>query len=221
MGFVFLLACVGLLWGLIAPRHIAKIVPGKGEITRKRSSLGFGVVALVSMIIGAAAAPPSVSLKTANTSNSAKTATQSQPQVITKQEQTTDPVPFATVNQNDSTLPKGQTKIIQAGVNGEQTTTYTVTYSDGVETNRQQAGQSVVTKAPVDQIVAVGTYVAPPQPSCTNGTYVNSVGNTVCRPETNSSAPAGATARCGDGTYSFSQSRSGTCSHHGGVAAWL
>ena len=36
-----------------------------------------------------------------------------------------------------------------------------------------------------------------------------------------SSIPAGATAECRDGTYSFSQSRSGTCSHHGGVARWL
>ena len=34
-------------------------------------------------------------------------------------------------------------------------------------------------------------------------------------------APPGATARCNDGTYSYSQHRSGTCSHHGGVAAWL
>ena len=33
--------------------------------------------------------------------------------------------------------------------------------------------------------------------------------------------PPGATARCRDGTYSFSQHRSGTCSYHGGVAAWL
>ena len=36
-----------------------------------------------------------------------------------------------------------------------------------------------------------------------------------------SSAPPGATARCNDGTYSYSQHRQGTCSHHGGVAAWL
>jgi Protein of unknown function (DUF3761) len=35
------------------------------------------------------------------------------------------------------------------------------------------------------------------------------------------SAPPGATARCRDGTYSFSTHHSGTCSHHGGVAAWL
>jgi hypothetical protein len=35
------------------------------------------------------------------------------------------------------------------------------------------------------------------------------------------SAPIGASARCRDGTYSFSQHRRGTCSWHGGVALWL
>jgi hypothetical protein len=34
-------------------------------------------------------------------------------------------------------------------------------------------------------------------------------------------SPEGATARCGDGTYSHSQQHSGACSHHGGVAQWL
>jgi hypothetical protein len=34
-------------------------------------------------------------------------------------------------------------------------------------------------------------------------------------------APPGATARCRDGTYSYSKHHSGTCSHHGGVAKWL
>jgi hypothetical protein len=33
--------------------------------------------------------------------------------------------------------------------------------------------------------------------------------------------PVGATAICKDGTYSYSQHRRGTCSHHGGVAIWL
>jgi uncharacterized protein DUF3761 len=36
-----------------------------------------------------------------------------------------------------------------------------------------------------------------------------------------SATPAGASARCRDGTYSFSRHRSGMCSHHGGVATWL
>jgi hypothetical protein len=58
--------------------------------------------------------------------------------------------------------------------------------------------------------------------TCTNGTYVNSAGNTVCKPEESSTGPpAGATAECTDGTYSFSESRSGTCSSHDGVARWL
>jgi Protein of unknown function (DUF3761) len=35
------------------------------------------------------------------------------------------------------------------------------------------------------------------------------------------SPPPGATALCRDGSYSFSHHRSGTCSHHGGVAKWL
>jgi hypothetical protein len=61
-----------------------------------------------------------------------------------------------------------------------------------------------------------------PKPKCTdNGTYINSKGETVKRPENCSAAPQGATAQCRDGSYSFSQSRRGTCSHHGGVAKWL
>src|SRR5437879_1944981 len=60
------------------------------------------------------------------------------------------------------------------------------------------------------------------KPKCTdNGTYVNSKGQTVPRPENCSAAPEGATAQCRDGSYSFSRSRRGTCSHHGGVAKWL
>ena len=51
--------------------------------------------------------------------------------------------------------------------------------------------------------------------------YTNSYGNTVQSPTRYNKAPAGATALCRDGSYSFSQSRRGTCSHHGGVANLL
>lgn len=50
--------------------------------------------------------------------------------------------------------------------------------------------------------------------------YTNSYGNRVQSPTYYDSKPPGATALCRDGTYSFSQSRRGTCSHHGGVARW-
>ena len=55
------------------------------------------------------------------------------------------------------------------------------------------------------------------------GSYVNSDGKSVHRPAHTESGrtPEGATAQCRDNTYSFSQHRRGTCSHHGGVARWL
>jgi hypothetical protein len=61
------------------------------------------------------------------------------------------------------------------------------------------------------------------QAECPSGTYENSAGNIVCKPyaPSNGEQPAGASAECEDGTYSFSESRSGTCSHHGGVKQWL
>src|SRR4051812_20980711 len=46
--------------------------------------------------------------------------------------------------------------------------------------------------------------------------YTNSAHRRVQSPTRYDKAPAGATAQCRDLTYSFSQSRRGTCSHHGG-----
>jgi hypothetical protein len=40
-------------------------------------------------------------------------------------------------------------------------------------------------------------------------------------PPASSVPPAGATAKCKDGTYSKSTHHSGTCSKHGGVDQWL
>lgn len=53
------------------------------------------------------------------------------------------------------------------------------------------------------------------------GYYTNTYGETVKRPSYQRSVPADASAVCRDGTYSYSRSRRGTCSHHGGVAEWL
>jgi hypothetical protein len=56
-----------------------------------------------------------------------------------------------------------------------------------------------------------------------HGSYINSSGQRVHSPahSRTSDVPTGATAKCRDGTYSFSQHHSGTCSHHGGVENWL
>jgi hypothetical protein len=56
----------------------------------------------------------------------------------------------------------------------------------------------------------------------THGSYTNVSGHHVHRPSKSRSGgkPAGATAHCRDGSWSFSEHHSGTCSHHGGVAEW-
>ncbi|ATJ92649.1 hypothetical protein CIW82_13350 [Acetobacter tropicalis] len=56
-----------------------------------------------------------------------------------------------------------------------------------------------------------------------HGHYRNSDGTSVHSPAHTHSgqAPAGATAKCGDGSFSFSQHHRGTCSRHGGVVSWL
>jgi len=54
--------------------------------------------------------------------------------------------------------------------------------------------------------------------ACSRGYYLNVTGHCVHSP---SAYPAGATARCRDGAYSYSLHASGTCSHHGGVARWI
>jgi len=59
---------------------------------------------------------------------------------------------------------------------------------------------------------------APTSGTCPSDYYRNSSGHCIHRP---SSDPAGATALCVDGTYSYSEHASGTCSYHGGVARWI
>jgi Protein of unknown function (DUF3761) len=117
-------------------------------------------------------------------------------------------------------------------------------------TEKQVKGAQSPTNTPVPELTATPTpsptltppptqvYIAPTTPytpptqtpaSQTNGQldnnnyYTNVDGNQVHSPANtdDGSVPAGATAQCGDGTYSFSQHHSGTCSHHGGVAQWL
>jgi uncharacterized protein YraI len=53
--------------------------------------------------------------------------------------------------------------------------------------------------------------------------YVNVDGEWVPSPTRTADGqpPPGASAKCRDGTFSFSRHRQGTCSHHGGVAEWL
>jgi hypothetical protein len=72
-------------------------------------------------------------------------------------------------------------------------------------------GEELLGKAPLREAVDLGRG------------YINSRGQWIPSPTWTRDGlpPQGATARCSDDSFSFSQSSRGTCSWHGGVAEWL
>jgi hypothetical protein len=60
-------------------------------------------------------------------------------------------------------------------------------------------------------------------PHATGSGYINVDGEWVPSPiwTKDGKPPAGSSAKCRDGSFSFSHHRRGTCSYHGGVARWL
>ena len=69
-------------------------------------------------------------------------------------------VDYDVIRRDDSTLPMGEERVSVKGITGERTVTYEATYIKGVETGRKNINEEV-TKAPVDEVVLVGTYVEP------------------------------------------------------------
>lgn len=78
------------------------------------------------------------------------------PVVEKKTVKSTQRIAFSTKTVKDANLASGTKKVRTKGVNGTRTVTYEVTYTDGKETGRKVVG-STVTKAPVTEVVAVGT----------------------------------------------------------------
>ena len=68
---------------------------------------------------------------------------------------TIEAVPFKTVKQPDATLPKGQNKVVQKGVSGEQIIFSEVTTVDGKQSSK--VIKTSITKQPVDEVIAIGT----------------------------------------------------------------
>ena len=67
-----------------------------------------------------------------------------------------EPQVHSTVKKETDSLPKGETKVETAGVDGLVRTTYEVTTQDGKEVSRTPVAQVVVTQK-VDEVVLVGT----------------------------------------------------------------
>ena len=85
------------------------------------------------------------------------------PTVTVKEEVKTEPVAFQIIKATDATLPAGTEKVTRQGVKGVRTIVYSVTYTNNVETARTVKSDSVTTPA-VNELVSVGSYVAPTTP---------------------------------------------------------
>lgn len=153
-----------------------------------------------------------------STTDQNNTKSSQESQITTKTEVKEEKIPFETKQENDSTLASGQTQVKQEGKEGVKEFKYSVDYQNNKEIKRSLISETV-TIQPIAKITLIGTKISTPLTSTKSGDgYTNVDGDYVPSPSNN---PAGATARCKDGTYSYSQNRSGTCSHHGGVAEWF
>ena len=76
--------------------------------------------------------------------------------VIKRQESYTSTLPHETLLCNDTSLPTGTREVLTEGVDGEMLLTADVLYVNGEETERAVLSETV-TKAPVTEVVAVGT----------------------------------------------------------------
>jgi hypothetical protein len=141
------------------------IVAGLGALALVVGSAG-AVSALPRPVNISEAAPTTQSVEATPSARPSKTPTPTptpKPVVEVKQVEERSVVPFTSSTVDDGNLAAGTTAVVTAGANGERLVTYRVTYEDGVEISREVASD-VISVAPVNEVIANGTYVAPPPP---------------------------------------------------------
>ena len=226
-------AVLGLLLLLLAlvPAVIAYVLTRTGRATDRRRSLASLVLAPVFLLVAAGVVGANAPA-TPVTVNGSPAAVGDTSSLAASPTSTPDaPAPLSSTRRSStplrSTLPLSK-PLVRPGCRS-------VPCAAAATTAKATAPRSVATKAPAAKAPASKTAAAAkssapikasatkkPSSSCDSAThYVNSSGNCVLRPTAPAAAPGGASAKCKDGTLSFSQHRSGTCSGHGGVAQWL
>src|SRR5665213_2825735 len=186
LAFLVFLSMTGLVIGLINPDIFKKLF--KTKTSRKTIWLSFGSLLVIFFILFGITAPKNTtpidksttsttaSLQATKASNNTK-----EPVITTKTTTTTTQIPYTTSTVQDSLLAQGITQVQTKGVNGISTTTWLITYSNGIQTSKKQVSLAT-TKAPVNEVIDQGTYVAPtptPQPT---GCYPLSNKNTCYEP---------------------------------------
>lgn len=132
------------------------------------ATIWLGGVGSAGALVGAVAsnaadARPVTAVAAAETARpeATRTPTPTPTSVVAVSEETEDTaIPFERTSVDDPALPKGHSKVTTVGIDGVETTTWRVTTTDGVETDRVEVGKEV-TKTPVAEVTAIGSYVAP------------------------------------------------------------
>ncbi|WP_342433733.1 M23 family metallopeptidase [Neobacillus sp. FSL H8-0543] len=80
--------------------------------------------------------------------------------IVTKEMNQKEDIPFTKEVENDSTMPKGETKVKQEGKNGSRSVTFAISEKNGNIIKKEVASETVL-QQPVDHIVVMGTKVIP------------------------------------------------------------
>jgi murein DD-endopeptidase MepM/ murein hydrolase activator NlpD len=80
--------------------------------------------------------------------------------IIERESNQKEEIPFQNQVINDPSLPKGETKEKQAGINGSRTVTYHTLEQNGVTVKKDESNQQIL-QQPVNHVVIMGTKVIP------------------------------------------------------------
>ena len=162
----------GLTFAVTTPKKVSVVVDGKTRSLTTTSQTVFGVLAE----LGVTKRPADVVAPTMPTSveQGMKVVVK---RVDVKNVTTKQAIKYTTTKQKDSSLYKGQTKVVTAGKKGTKTVVSTVTYVDGKKTSSKVVKTTVTTK-PVAAVVKVGTKARPAATTSggggsTSGTGIN------------------------------------------------
>jgi resuscitation-promoting factor RpfB len=159
IGGAMLLCCGGLAVAVMT-------VP---EAPEERNDIAATVAPTVAAVPGPSTlAPESLAPTDQATSSAAVTsraapssAAAAVPVVVTRTVTETQKIAYQSRIVYDSSMLKGTRKVTTRGVAGIKTLTYQVTLTDGVQTAKKLV-RSEITKAPVTEVVTIGTKTAPP-----------------------------------------------------------
>lgn len=177
----------GLFWSIVAFAGFAAVIvgvfamaTGSASKLRIRSRAAGAIVLAVGLIVGVigsganAAISPRAEMSATSTQQNAErseraltstsTPTPTPTPVVTESdEMVTEVIPYSATTVEDGNLDVGTSSISVGGQNGEKTTTYRVTYSDGVEISREVSGEET-TLQPVAEVTSIGVRQPPPPP---------------------------------------------------------